>query len=47
MNESIYFSESNTKKKDSLTSGSLTTGIIITVIVGLLLAAKCIMSAGW
>lgn len=44
MYDSQYYQENKSEQKDSITSGALTTGIIITVIVGILLAIKCITS---
>jgi hypothetical protein len=46
MYKSEYFEEKEIEKKNTYTSAALTVGIILTVIVGIALAAKCIVASG-
>jgi hypothetical protein len=46
MYESDYFIEQKASKKNSITSVALTTGVITILIIGLILAARCIVASG-
>lgn len=45
MKASEYFANEKARVKDSFTSAALTTGIIITCLIGILLAIRCIIAS--